>query len=266
MYYILNLKLHILEIITHNKFMKKNVIWKILLYFILYSIIGFYLETIFALFTKRTLESRQSFLYGPFCMVYGVGAICLIFCLNKYKNNTSKLFLYGMVVGALVEYFSSYIGELIMHIKWWDYSGAILNIHGRTCLFYAVCWGILSILLIKYINPFLDKLIDNLFQKIPTSLMKATISLIILFIIFDGTISIYALDIFLTRVSINYNINIAGIENTETKNEFLSNLFSDEKMILTYPNMLVVNEKQEIIEIGKVLSNIQNYYYKLGNK
>lgn len=246
--------------------MKKNIIWKILIYFIIYSIIGFYLETIFALLTKGTLESRQSFLYGPFCMVYGVGAICLIFCLNKYKNNTIKLFSYGMIVGAFVEYFSSYIGELIMHIKWWDYSGAILNIHGRTCLFYAICWGILSIPLIKYINPFLDKLIDNVFQKFSSSFWKSAISLITLFIIFDGTVSVYALDLFLTRVSKDYNINIVGVRNTEIENEFLSELFSDEKMMLTYPNMLVVNEKQEIVEVGKVLSNIQNYYYKLGSK
>lgn len=246
--------------------MKKNIIWKILIYFIVYSIIGFYLETIFALFTKGTLESRQSFLYGPFCMVYGVGAICLIFALNKYKNNAVKLFLYGMVVGAFVEYFSSYIGELIMHIKWWDYSGAFLNIHGRTCLFYAVCWGILSIPLIKYINPFFDKLIDNLFQKVSSSFWKTAISLITLFMIFDGAVSVYALDLFLTRVSNDYNINIVGVRNTEIENEFLSELFSDEKMMLTYPNMLVVNEKQEIVEVGKVLSNIQNYYYKLGSK
>ena len=67
--------------------MKRNVIWKILIYFIFYSIAGFLLETIFAIITKGTLESRQSFLYGPFCIVYGIGAIALIFTLNKYKNN-----------------------------------------------------------------------------------------------------------------------------------------------------------------------------------
>lgn len=246
--------------------MKKNVVWKILIYFIVYSVIGFYLETIYAIFTKGALESRQSFLYGPFCMVYGIGAICLIFSLNRYKDNTAKLFLYGMLVGCLVEYFTSYIGELMMHIKWWDYSNDFMNIHGRTCLYYAVCWGVLSVPLIKYINPFFDKLIDTLFQKVSASFWKTAIFFITLFMIFDGALSLYALDIFLSRVSNDYNINIAGVDKRETENEFLSKLFSNEKMILTYPNMLVVNEKQEIVEIGKVLSNIQNYYYKFGNK
>ena len=146
--------------------MKKNIVWKILIYFIIYSILGFFLETIFAIITKGTLESRQSFLYGPFCIVYGIGAICLIFTLHKYKNSNIKLFLYGMIVGATVEYFTSYVGEQMMHIKWWDYSNAFLNIHGRTCFFYAICWGFLTIPLIKYINPFLDKVIENVFSKI----------------------------------------------------------------------------------------------------
>ena len=120
-------------------FMRKNIIWKILIYFIFYSILGFFLETIFAIVTKGTLESRQSFLYGPFCIVYGIGAISLIYTLNRYKDNNLKLFLYGMIVGATVEYFTSYVGELMMHIKWWDYSNSFLNVHGRTCLFYGIC-------------------------------------------------------------------------------------------------------------------------------
>lgn len=118
--------------------MKKNLIWKILIYFIIYSIIGFLMETIYGAFTKGLLESRKSFLYGPFCIVYGIAAIVLIFSLKKYKNHNIKLFFYGMILGSLIEYFSSYIGELILHVKWWDYSNDFLNLHGRTCLYYAV--------------------------------------------------------------------------------------------------------------------------------
>ena len=246
--------------------MKKNVIWKVLIYFIIYSIIGFFLETLFAIITKGTVESRQSFLYGPFCIVYGIGAICLIFSLNKYKENTIKLFLYGMFVGAIVEYFTSYIGEVMMHIKWWDYSTAFLNIHGRTCLFYAICWGILTIPLIKYINPALDKMIEKFFSKISIDVLKTTITLVTLFMAVDGLISIYALDNFLARVSEEKNIKIIGIEEDERSSKIASNLFPDKKMMMTYPNMLVVNDKNEIVHLENILSNVKNYYYKFGNK
>lgn len=242
--------------------MKKNIIWKILIYFIIYSIIGFFLETVFAIITKGTLESRQSFLYGPFCIVYGIGAICLIFTVNKYKDNNLKLFLYGMIVGCTVEYFTSYIGEQIMHIKWWDYSNDFLNIHGRTCLFYAICWGILTIPLIKYINPYFDKIIDKVFEKISISLLKAIVASITLFMAIDGLISCYALDNFLARVASENDIKIVGIEEGAQSSSIATKLFSDEKIMMTYPNMLVVNDKDEIIHLEAVLSDIKNYYYK----
>ena len=246
--------------------MKKNIVWKVLIYFIIYSIAGFFLETIFAIITKGTLESRQSFLYGPFCIVYGIGAISLIFTLNKYKDNTIKLFLYGMFVGALVEYITSYIGEQMMHIKWWDYSTAFLNIHGRTCLFYAICWGILTIPLIKYINPGLDKAVEKVFSKISINVLKTAITAITLFMAIDGLISCYALDNFLARVAEENNIKIVGIEEGEKSSQIAGKLFSNEKMMMTYPNMLVVNDKNEIVHLEKLLSNVKNYYYKFGEK
>ena len=53
-------------------------IWRLLAYFILYSIAGYIIETIFGLLTKGVIESRKSFLYGPFCAIYGVGAVIMI--------------------------------------------------------------------------------------------------------------------------------------------------------------------------------------------
>lgn len=242
--------------------MKKNIIWKILIYFIIYSIIGFLMETIYGVFTKGMLESRKSFLYGPFCIVYGIAAIVLIFALKKYKKNNAKLFLYGMILGCLVEYLSSYIGEVLLHVKWWDYSNDFLNIHGRTCLYYAVMWGALSIVLIKYINPFLDKCIDIAIDKISNFFLKSAISIITVFMIFDGTLTCYAIDNFLVRVANEYNININGIEKREVDELFFANSFSNEQMMMTYPNIIVVNDKNEIVHLENVLKDIKNYYYK----
>ncbi len=41
-------------------------IWRICSYFIIYSFLGYIIETLFGVITKGVLESRQSFLYGPF--------------------------------------------------------------------------------------------------------------------------------------------------------------------------------------------------------
>lgn len=237
--------------------MKKSIIWKILIYFIIYSVLGFFIETIYAIFTKGMLESRQSFLYGPFCIVYGIAGIILIFSLKKYKNQNLKLFLYGMILGCIVEYYSSYIGEAILHVKWWDYSNDFLNINGRTCLYFAICWGILSILLINYVDPLVEKILNKLYEKISSFIIKTCVSIITIFMIFDGIISCYAIDNFLLRVANEYNITINGVESKK-----FNNIFSNEKMMMTYPNIIVVSENNENIYLDKLLSNVKNYYYK----
>ena len=245
--------------------MKKNVFWKILIYFIIYSVFGFFLETIYAILTKGMLESRQSFLYGPFCIVYGIGAIVLIGCLEKYKSSNVKLFLWGSLYGAIVEYFTSYIAEITMHVKWWDYSNAFLNINGRTCLYYAVCWGILSICLIKYINPYLEGKIDKFFEYRQGHPIKYITAFTMIFMTVNGFVSFYAINCFLERVSNDYNINIVGVKSKATT-DFENKIFSNEKMMMTYPNMLVVNDKHEIIGLDSVLSNVKKYYYNFSDK
>lgn len=219
------------------------------------------METVYGIFTKGMLESRKSFLYGPFCIVYGIAAIVLIFLLKKYKNQNVKLFFYGMILGCLVEYFSSYIGEIFLHVKWWDYSNDFLNIHGRTCLYYAVMWGTLSIILINYVNPFLDNCIELVINKVSHFLLRFSITAITLFMTFDGIITCYALDNFLVRVGSEYNININGIEKRNV-DELSKNTFSNEQMMMTYPNILVVNENNEVVHLEAVLSDVKNYYYK----
>lgn len=242
--------------------MKKNVIWKILIYFIIYSVIGFFIETIYAIFTKGMLESRQSFLYGPFCIVYGIAAIVLIFTLKKYKRNNVKLFFYGMLLGCLVEYISSYIGELILHVKWWDYSNEFLNIHGRTCFYYAICWGVLTIPLINYINPKINKIIYKLEQKLSKFVVKISVVLITVFMTIDGFVTCYAIDDFLVRVAYQYDININGVEANNQNIKGIAKKFSNEKMMMTYPNIIVVNDKNENIHLESVLNGVKNYYYK----
>ena len=53
-------------------------IWRILAYFIIYSVLGYIIETVYGMITKGVWESRQSFLYGPFCGIYGLGAVVMI--------------------------------------------------------------------------------------------------------------------------------------------------------------------------------------------
>ena len=127
-------------------------IWRLMAYFIIYSILGYIVETLFGLVTKGVLESRKSFLYGPFCAIYGLGAVVVILGLQKFKKNNYTLFFGGILIGSIVEYAISAIGELIFHIKWWDYSGMPFNINGRICLAFSFFWGVLAIYLMGHLK------------------------------------------------------------------------------------------------------------------
>lgn len=151
---------------------------------------------------------------------------------------------------------------MILHVKWWDYSNDFLNIHGRTCLYYAICWGFLTIGLINYVNPTVDKILNSIFNKISNIFIKFCVTIITIFMTFDGLITCYAIDNFLVRIAYEYNIKINGIEEKEFDNISLAQNFSNEKMMMTYPNIIIVNDKEENIYLENLLTDVKNYYYK----
>lgn len=252
-------------------------IWRLLAYFIIYSFIGFVIETLFALFMYNVLESRQSFLYGPFCGIYGVGAVIMIMFLNKYFNkNNHILFLGGFIVGSVVEYLISLIGELMLNVRWWDYSNRFLNINGRICLLYSIFWGLLAIYLMRVINPRVDKLINWLKTKININIAK-TLTLITTILLFiDCVASGFAISFCLIRKSVENNLNIANKEQTieaynkiygnEKLKEFIYKYWNDEKMVLTYPNLTLKLEDGKIMYVKDLTPEIKPYYHKFNER
>ena len=169
-------------------------IWRILAYFVIYSFLGFCLETLYGLLTKGIIESRQSFLYGPFCAIYGFGAVIMILLLQYFKKNNYTIFLGGYLIGSGIEYFVSLIGEKLLHVKWWDYSSEPFNIGGRVCLFYSIAWGLLAIYLITHINPFVDKIIDKIKEKLPKYLLPVLFDFATAFLVIDCIVSAFAIE------------------------------------------------------------------------
>ena len=73
-------------------------------YLMIFSIIGLIIETLFCYFTTGIIESRKGLIFGPFCPIYGFGATFIIFMLNSLKNNKIKLFVYGGILGSVIEF------------------------------------------------------------------------------------------------------------------------------------------------------------------
>ncbi len=242
---------------------------QILAYFIVYSVAGYIIETIFGLVTKGVLESRKSFLYGPFCGIYGVGAVVMIIGLQRFKKNNYTLFAGGFIIGSIIEYVISFIGEWFFHIKWWDYSSMPFNINGRICVWFSFFWGALAIYLMSHIHPKVDKLIE----KIKPSILKPLTIILTILIFIDFIVTGFALKMFFVRIVNQYDLDIEGVEmyfdtysklyENEKVKSFVDKHFSNEKMLKTFPNIKVTKKDGNVIWICDILKDIQPYYVRI---
>ena len=133
---------------------------KYYLWFIAYSILGWVYESIICSIDEKKFINR-GFLNGPYCPIYGAGAILDVLILGKISNPVLLFFL-GMIVTCSLEYVTSYLMEKLFNARWWDYSERKFNINGRVCLLGAVVFGTFSVLLIKLIHPFLIHITEML--------------------------------------------------------------------------------------------------------
>ena len=60
-------------------------------FFVIYAFIGWILETVSASWEERRFINR-GFLNGPFCPIYGFGALLLLLVLHPVMNNICLLF------------------------------------------------------------------------------------------------------------------------------------------------------------------------------
>ncbi len=131
------------------------------LLFIVYAVIGWCMEVICKLIQYKRFIDR-GFLIGPYCPIYGVGALLITFFLNKYTQDPIVLFVMAVVVCGILEYLTSYFMEKIYHARWWDYSYKKFNINGRICLSNLIAFGILGMFIMYISNPFLIGQLEKL--------------------------------------------------------------------------------------------------------
>lgn len=158
---------------------------KIFIYFAIYSFLGWCLESIY----KTILEKKpvnSGFLYGPFCPIYGFGAIIMILLLQTLVNNIIVLFIVSMILLTIWEYVVGVILEKVFKTKYWDYSDLKFNINGRVCLKNSIYWGILGVIFTLIIHPTIEEAISLISNHI---LFHATL-IIYIILITDVMISI----------------------------------------------------------------------------
>lgn len=123
-------------------------------FFLIYSFIGWAGEVCVAAFNRKKFVNR-GFVSGPFCPIYGTGAVAFAVFLPELKGNLFFLFLGGVILASFIEFSTGALLEKVFHKKWWDYSEIRFNFEGYICLRYSLLWGAFAVLLIYFVNPFI---------------------------------------------------------------------------------------------------------------
>lgn len=138
----------------------KEELFLLLTYFLIYSILGWVMESVFrSVMEKRMINT--GFLKGPICPIYGFGAIIMITILKNLENNIILLFITSLIILTAWEYIVGVLLEKIFHTKYWDYSDHKINFQGRICLSNSIYWGILGVVFVKFIHPFIQRIVGN---------------------------------------------------------------------------------------------------------
>ncbi len=207
-------------------FAKGITLAKLFWVFLICALLGDLIETVFVRCVSHIWMSRSSVLYGPFSIVWGLGAVVLTVVLSPLsKKGDRYVFLGGFLLGGTYEYMCSVFTELVFGKVFWDYSDMPLNIGGRTNVLFMFFWGVLSVVWIQILYPRLSKLIE----KLPM-LMGTILTWVLAFLmIVDALLSGLAIS--------RYSERQEGTAADTVIGEFLDDAYPDSLVEWVWPNM-----------------------------
>lgn len=202
--------------------------YKLFWMFFICCFLGVVIETVFCLVTTGQLMQRTGLVWGPFNLIYGIGAVLLTICLRPLIGKSDRwIFIGGAVLGGAFEYLCSWLQEKILGTVSWDYSEYRFNLNGRINLLYCLFWGVLALVWIKEIYPRLNGWIERHVSRI----YGVTLSwILVVFMLLNTAVSGMAV----FRQAQRYD----GIPATSGWQQLMDEKYPDEKLAKIYPSMV----------------------------
>lgn len=156
-----------------------------LAFFFFYCICGWIWESGYVSAKKKRWVNR-GFLHGPMIPIYGFGAIIILLMTLPFQEHLVCVYFAGLLGATALEYVTGLLMEMCFHVKYWDYSNQKFHLNGYICLSSSIVWGIFSVLLIKYVqNP-----VEKLILRIPSKILIGVVIVFVLVFTIDVVISV----------------------------------------------------------------------------
>ena len=135
-------------------------LYYIISWFIIYSFIGWITESTYMSICNRKLTNR-GFMFGPFCPIYGVGALCVYFILLPFSGNVVTLYIVGALLATVFEYLIARLMQAVFGEVWWDYSNKPFNYKSIICLESTLAWGLYTVFMFKFLHEIVNDVIEK---------------------------------------------------------------------------------------------------------
>lgn len=125
--------------------------------FIIYSMIGWLVESIYMSFCNRKLTNR-GFAAGPFCPIYGCGGAIGYLLMHSLENHVITLYIVGAILATVFEFMVGVLMQHFLHQVWWDYHEKPFNYKGIICMESTIAWGFYAVIIVKYLNHLVERI------------------------------------------------------------------------------------------------------------
>ena len=172
------------------------------------------------------LERRSATIYGPFSVIYGIGAVILAKVLAEKNLKWWQVFIRGALVCGIAEIVIGYLQICFTGTSSWDYSNHWLSFaHGLSSPLIIFLWGIIAVVYIEFAYPLICKITD----KIPAKIGGRILNIVMVILVIDMLISFSAV--------VRWNFRHQGNPPLTPYGQFLDSAYPDDFMKKAYPNM-----------------------------
>ncbi len=212
----------------------------LVLLFFLFSVAGWCMEVILKYIQYHRFINR-GFLIGPYCPIYGSGAVFITVAVRLLKGVDSSVgstFLISFVLCGALEYFVGYYMEKRYHARWWDYSQKPMNLHGRIWIGNLILFGLGGVLIVDIINP----VVFPLFYRISDRLLYILAACIVVVMVTDNVFSHFIMKL------VKVNVESSEADNTEQIGQEIMLLMTNRsvfhsRLVKAYPEVTYYSDR-----------------------
>ena len=203
--------------------------------FITGSLLGFLMEGVWHLLRTGEWGFRVATLWGPFCIIYGVGAVCMyLIALRVAEKRLAVQFCAFALAGSTVELLSGVFQRLAFGTVSWDYSHHAFHLGGYISLKMTLLWGIIGLILMYGILPVMLRQFNRWQLIHRRQLCRAAAAFMCMNLLWTGIALLRWQERTLSHTSASNAVEA-----------WMDHRWPDERLQARFPNMVFVCSRQE---------------------